>query len=414
MKIDIKIPSPGESINEVTLTTWFVATGDYVEKNQEIAELESDKATLTLTAGASGSIALLVQAGETVAVGTVACTVDEEAKAPDKKQAKEQAATEPTKKTIPEAAVQSNAKKVEKTDDPTIKITPIAKEMLKEKGLSMEELLTKIHRIGSKELELILNHADTAETIKPIIHQERVEERVKMSPLRKKLSQRLVQVKNQTAMLTTFNEVNMLEVMKLRNQFKDEFQQKFGAKLGFMSFFTKAASIALQQHPSINSMIDGEEIIHFNYTDIGIAVQTPKGLMVPVIRNADKLTLAQTELEIARMAQKARDAKISLDEMSGGTFTITNGGVFGSLLSTPIINPPQSGILGMHAINERPVAENGQVVIRPMMYVALSYDHRLIDGKDSVGFLVKIKELIENPERMLFAGENPGKKLILG
>jgi 2-oxoglutarate dehydrogenase E2 component (dihydrolipoamide succinyltransferase) len=245
-------------------------------------------------------------------------------------------------------------------------------------------------------------------------NEPRNEERKKMSPLRKKLSQRLVQVKNQTAMLTTFNEVNMKPVMDLRNKYKDEFQAKFGVKLGFMSIFTKAASIALQTHPSLNSMIDGEEIVNFNYTDIGIAVQTPKGLMVPVIRNTDKLSLAAIELEIANMAKKAREAKISLDEMSGGTFTITNGGVFGSLLSTPILNPPQSGILGMHNIIDRPIAENGLVVIRPMMYVALSYDHRLVDGKDSVGFLVKLKELIENPELMLLDGKDPLEKLVLG
>ncbi len=411
MKIEIKIPSPGESITEVQLSSWFVANGDFVERNQEIAELESDKATLTLTASSAGSIAILVQAGETVSVGSIACTIDADtvgvSKNPEQKQIE-------NKKTIIESSGvevslnQSNDKVAEQS----IKITPVAKEMLKEKGVSREELLTKMQRIGSKEVDFILKYQESAHS--GALKQERTEERVKMSPLRKKLSQRLVQVKNQTAMLTTFNEVNMTQVMRLRNAYKEEFQQKFGEKLGFMSFFTRAATIALQLHPSINSMIDGEDIIHFTYSDIGIAVQTSKGLMVPIIRDCDKLTLAQTELEIARMAQKARDAKISLDEMSGGTFTITNGGVFGSLLSTPIINPPQAGILGMHAINDRPVAENGQVVIRPMMYVALSYDHRLVDGKDSVGFLVRIKELIENPERMLFDGVDAGKKLILG
>jgi len=413
MKIEIKIPSPGESITEVQLSSWFVANGDVVERNQEIAELESDKATLTLTAEASGSIAILVQAGETVSVGSIACTIDSDAVGMSKNT--EQKPVENKNIPIKSSGEEANQIRIaEKEAEHAIKFTPVAKEMLKEKGVSMEELLSKMQRIGSKEVEFILNSQDSPERNFNALKQERAEERVKMSPLRKKLSQRLVQVKNQTAMLTTFNEVNMTEVMRLRNAYKDEFQQKFGTKLGFMSFFTRAAAIALQLHPSLNSMIDGEEIIHFTYSDIGIAVQTPKGLMVPVIRDADKLSLAQTEQEIARMAQKARDAKISLDEMSGGTFTITNGGVFGSLLSTPIINPPQAGILGMHAINERPIAENGQVVIRPMMYVALSYDHRLVDGKDSVGFLVKIKELIENPERMLFDGVDVGKKLILG
>ncbi|MFA6401647.1 MAG: 2-oxoglutarate dehydrogenase complex dihydrolipoyllysine-residue succinyltransferase [Salinivirgaceae bacterium] len=413
MKIEIKIPSPGESITEVQLSSWFVANGDFVERNQEIAELESDKATLTLTASDTGSIAILVQAGETVSVGSIACTIDVNAVGVSKKPEQKKVDTEKTSNESSGVEV-SLLQSKDKVAEQSIKITPVAKEMLKEKGVSMEELLTKMQRIGSKEVEFILNYQDSPQSNSGALKQERTEERVKMSPLRKKLSQRLVQVKNQTAMLTTFNEVNMTEVMRLRNTYKEEFQQKFGAKLGFMSFFTRAAAIALQLHPSINSMIDGEEIIHFTYSDIGIAVQTPKGLMVPVIRDCDKLTLAQTELEIARMAQKARDAKISLDEMSGGTFTITNGGVFGSLLSTPIINPPQAGILGMHAINDRPVAENGQVVIRPMMYIALSYDHRLVDGKDSVGFLVKIKELIENPERMLFDGVDAGKKLILG
>jgi len=384
-----------------------------VERNQEIAELESDKATLTLTAEASGSIAILVQAGETVSVGSIACTIDSDAVGMSKNT--EQKPVENKKIPIKSSGEEANQIKIaEKEAEHAIKFTPVAKEMLKEKGVSMEELLSKMQRIGSKEVEFILNSQDSPQSNFNALKQERAEERVKMSPLRKKLSQRLVQVKNQTAMLTTFNEVNMTEVMRLRNAYKDEFQQKFGTKLGFMSFFTRAAAIALQLHPSLNSMIDGEEIIHFTYSDIGIAVQTPKGLMVPVIRDADKLSLAQTEQEIARMAQKARDAKISLDEMSGGTFTITYGGVFGSLLSTPIINPPQAGILGMHAINDRPIAENGQVVIRPMMYVALSYDHRLVDGRDSVGFLVKIKELIENPERMLFDGVDAGKKLILG
>lgn len=410
--IDIKIPSPGESISEVTIATWFVKTGDYVEQNREIAELESDKATLTLNAEQSGIITILAQEGDTVEVGSVACTIDASAKAPEVSAEK---ATEKVDNTIgaPKSEIKKEA--VDSKLEDYIKLTPVAKKMLEEKGISTEEFLKKLHRITSKEVDSVLNYKEDSFESMPVSKNEpRNEERKKMSPLRKKLSQRLVQVKNQTAMLTTFNEVNMKPVMDLRNKYKDEFQAKFGVKLGFMSIFTKAASIALQKHPSLNSMIDGEEIVNFNYTDIGIAVQTPKGLMVPVIRNTDKLSLAAIELEIAGMAKKAREAKISLDEMSGGTFTITNGGVFGSLLSTPILNPPQSGILGMHNIIDRPIAENGLVVIRPMMYVALSYDHRLVDGKDSVGFLVKLKELIENPEFMLLDGKDPLEKLVLG
>ena len=405
MKIEIKIPSPGESISEVQLTTWFVADGDFVEKNQEIAELESDKATLTLNASESGQINILIPEGGTIAVGSIACLIDTDAKNSNTN------TTSQVKKAEEPAATHKPVLEQEETQH-ALKVTPLAKEVLKEKGVSVEELLMKAHRIGVKEVEALLAQDSTPAEV-PIRH-ERSENRVKMSPLRKKLSQRLVQVKNQTAMLTTFNEVNMQPVMSLREQYKDGFQQKFGVKLGFMSFFTKAASIALQKFPNINSMIDGDDIISFNYTDIGIAVQTPKGLMVPILRNCHEMPLPQIELAIARMAQKAREAKISLGEMSGGTFTITNGGVFGSLLSTPIINPPQAGILGMHNILERPIAENGQVVIRPMMYIALSYDHRLVDGKDSVGFLVKIKELIEHPERMLLNGDDPAQKLILG
>lgn len=410
--IDIKIPSPGESISEVEIATWFVSNGDYVEKNQEIAELESDKATLTLIAEDSGVITILAQDGETVEVASVACTIDTSAKAPEGKVKKMDAKVEEKTTDIPEEKNLSNKSDSVKTD---LKITPVAKEILKEKGISTVEFLSKLHRITSKEVDMVLSADEQGVSSSALpINTERKLDRAKMSSLRRKLSQRLVKVKNETAMLTTFNEVDMKPVMDLRSKYKAEFQEKFGVKLGFMSFFTKAASIALQAHPNVNSMIDGEEIVSFNYTDIGIAVQTPKGLMVPIVRDVDKLTLSETELAIANMAQKARNAKISLDEMSGGTFTITNGGVFGSLLSTPILNPPQSGILGMHNIVERPIALNGQVVIRPMMYIALSYDHRLVDGKDSVGFLVKLKELIENPARMLFNGAHPVEKLILG
>ncbi len=408
MIIDIKIPSLGESISEVELTTWFVSNGDYVEQDQEIAELESDKATLTLSADKAGVINIIANEGDTIDVGNVACTIDTAQARPEGNESK------PVEKKE-EKATPAEESKATNTD--AVKFTPVAKQMLDNENISTADFLNKVKRITSKEVVFVLAQKEESHTnsVKPQQHSEpRSEERKKMSSLRKKLSKRLVQVKNQTAMLTTFNEINMQQVMDMRSKYKAEFAEKFGAKLGFMSFFTKAASIALQYHPNINAMIDDEEIVSFNYTDIGIAVQTPKGLMVPVVRDVDKLSLAETELAIAAIAKKAREGKISLDEMSGGTFTITNGGVFGSLLSTPILNPPQSGILGMHNIVERPIAENGQVVIRPMMYVALSYDHRLVDGKDSVGFLVKLKELIEQPEKMLFGGAEPGEKLILG
>jgi len=408
--IDIKIPSPGESISEVELAKWFVNNGDFVEKNQAIAELESDKATLTLVADVSGTITFIAQEGEVVEVGSAACIIDTSSTAPISNVEKPAQIKE---KKIVTLEVEQKKESPEIKTESNIKITPVAKQILDEKGISTEEFLNKLHRITAKEVEMVLAYQEDSKRDLPLVKNEpRESERKKMSALRKKLSQRLVQVKNQTAMLTTFNEVNMQAVMDLRNQYKTEFQAKFGVKLGFMSFFTKAASIALQYHPSINSMIDGEEIVSFNYTDIGIAVQTPKGLMVPVVRNVNTLSLAQTELEIAELAAKARDGKITLDEMSGGTFTITNGGVFGSLLSTPILNPPQSAILGMHNIVDRPIAENGQVVIRPMMYIALSYDHRLVDGKDSVGFLVKVKQMIENPETMLYEGNSLDKVLI--
>lgn len=407
MIIDIKIPSPGESINEVELTTWFVNDGDFVEKDQEIAELESDKATLTLSADKAGVIAIVANEGDTLEVGFVACSIDTDKPRPEGAPAPPPSTKETNNKDTHEKT-DANPNKEE------LKITPVAKKILDDKGISEADFLSKLKRITSKEIDLVLSFNENDKVAAPQTSKERSTERTKMTPLRKKLSKRLVQVKNQTAMLTTFNEVNMASVMQLRSAYKNQFQEKYGTKLGFMSFFTKAASIALQHHPNINAMIDDEEIVKFSYNDIAIAVQTPKGLMVPVVRNVNELNLAETELEIARLAKKAREAKISLDEMSGGTFTITNGGVFGSLLSTPIINPPQSGILGMHNIVERPIAENGQVVIRPMMYIALSYDHRLVDGKDSVGFLVKLKELIEQPEKMLFNGENIAEKLILG
>lgn len=400
--IEIKIPSPGESITEVELTTWFVLDGDFVEKNQELAEIESDKATLTITATEAGILSIKIKEGTTAQVGQVACEISPSA--PHSKSDKN--ALKQIKSDQQEIVITET-----ETTKSTVKFTPVAKKMLNAAGVSEEEFLSDIKRFTSKEVGFILNQRKNDSAIKKTIASE---ERTPMSNLRKKISQRLVQVKNETAMLTTFNEINMHRLIELRASYKDAFFTKYGIKLGYMSFFTKAAAISLKQHPTINAMIDGDVIVRFNYADIGIAVQTPKGLMVPVVRQVNQLTVGQIEQEIARLADKARSSKISLDEMSGGTFSITNGGVFGSLLSTPIINPPQSAILGMHNIVERPIAENGQVVIRPMMYVALSYDHRLVDGKDSVTFLRKIKTLIEQPELMLFEDDEPAKTLILG
>lgn len=406
--LEIKIPSPGESISEVEIANWFVADGDIVEKEQEIAEIESDKATLTLVADEGGKISIKAQEGETVAVGAVACTIDTSfagevpSAVPASKEKKPK-----QEKTTTAAPVQSS----EEFKD--VKISPVAKKLMEENQLSVDDVIAGLQRLSKKDIEQVVTNKSVAPAAltqtEPV---SRDIDRKKMSNLRKKLSARLVSVKNETAMLTTFNEVDMSVVMQLRKKYQKQFVETHDIKLGFMSFFTKAVSIALKAHPSVNSMIDGDEIITPNYMDVAMAVQTPKGLMVPVIRDTQNLGLADIERELMRLANKARTGKINLDEMTGGTFTITNGGVFGSLLSTPIINPPQSGILGMHNIVERPVAVNGKVEIRPMMYIALSYDHRVIDGKDSVGFLVKIKELIENPHRMITQGQDPDNLLL--
>ncbi len=413
MLIELKVPTPGESITEVEIGKWLVADGDHVLKNQEVAEIESDKATLSLTASESGQIKILVPEGDRIAVGTVACTIDSSA-----------AASEPTKVT---AAVSTPEKTVAapvhekvipeiatKPVETNIKVTPVAREMMEEYHLSMEDVLSGLHRISKGDIEAVLSLPRQENPI--VLSDERAvsrnEKREKMTSLRRKLSERLVAVKNETAMLTTFNEIDMSRVMDMRTKLQNKFVEKYGLKLGFMSLFTKAVAEAMQFHPAINSQISGEEIVTPEFVDVGIAVQTPKGLMVPIVRNAESKTIAAIELEIKELAEKARTRKISVEELTGGTFTITNGGTFGSLLSTPIINPPQSAILGMHNILDRPVAVNGQVVIRPMMYVALSYDHRIIDGKDSVGFLVKVKELIENPERLLTNGRNPEEVLL--
>lgn len=415
MIVEVKIPSPGESITEALLASWLIADGDYVEKDQELGEVESDKATLPLIAAESGQIKLVAQAGDTVKIGAVACTIDTSVSrphtatnvAPPIQKEEKPVITEepkaPEKKETPIPVTNATAEK--------IKVSPVAKKLMDENNLSVDDIIHGLKRIGKNEVELVINQKQQIPEEKAVVT-ERADDRKKMTPLRKKLSERLVAVKNQTAMLTTFNEVDMSEVMALRKKYQPQFEQKYGFKLGIMSFFTKAASLALKMHPNVNSMLDGDDIVSANYTDIAIAVQTDKGLMVPVLRSVENMSLADIEKGIADMAAKARAARLSIEEMSGGTFTITNGGVFGSLLSTPIINPPQSAILGMHNIVERPVAVNGQVVIRPMMYIALSYDHRLIDGKDSVGFLVHVKQFIENPVKLLFAGNEPEKVLL--
>lgn len=420
---EYKIPTPGESITEVEVARWMVEDGAYVNKDDELAEVESDKATLLLVAEESGVISIKVSAGQTVAVGSIAYTIDLSAAAPEVMQTKKEPeanhvtdqtkdkqseVTEEKKTDISEMKVQSGFEQV--------KITPVAAEVMKENDLSIEDVINGLRRLTKSDVFAAMNQPKQTATEKHVLTSHRAlgrnAERSKMTMLRRKLSERLVSIKNETAMLTTFNEIDMSTLMELRQQVQARFSEKYGFKLGFMGFFAKAVAIAARQYPIVNSMIDGDEIVSPSYVDIGIAVQSPKGLMVPNIRNAEAKTVAQIEAEIKNMAQKARDKQITIEELSGGTISITNGGVFGSLLSTPIINPPQSAILGMHNIVDRPVAVKGQVVIRPMMYVALSYDHRLIDGKDSVGFLVKVKELIENPLNLALEGHDAASVML--
>lgn len=405
---EFKIPTPGESINEVEIAHWMVEDGSFVEKNDELAEVESDKATLLLVAEVSGIISIKAQIGDTVKVGSIAYTIDTSVKG--EKKAKK---TEPIRKEVDKA--QNDAIKIEthgSDKGKNVKITPVAEEIMKENNLNVEDIINGLRRITKNDVELVINSVSNSQAKNNIEYNSRDVERTKITMLRRRLSERLVSVKNETAMLTTFNEVDMKTVMHLRNELQPRFVEKHGFKLGFMGFFTKAVSIAAQLFPNVNSQIEGDEIVSPSYVDVGIAVQTPKGLMVPNIRNAESKSIAEIERNIKELAEKARTKRISVEELSGGTISITNGGVFGSLLSTPIINPPQSAILGMHNIVERPVAIDGKVVIRPMMYIALSYDHRIIDGKDSVGFLKTVKDLIENPERMLFKGIDPISKLL--
>ncbi len=406
MIIEIKAPRPGESVSEVEIAGWLADDGDIVFKDQEIAEIESEKATLPLIAEETGQLHILKSEGERVSVGTVVGTIDTSKKGDAGMKVKTKSEPEiPVKKSIPEKERSKEAGQEEEVLSATkkdeyakVKITPLAARMMKEYNLSVGDVINGLKKITSNDIRS-LKGREVKET--PSLHKTRKgsrnENRTRISLLRKKLSERLVAVKNETAMLTTFNEVDMSRVISLRQQHQDDFMKAHGIKLGFMSFFTKASAIALIDFPMVNSRIEGEEIITPSYCDIGIAVQTEKGLMVPVIRNAEVLSLPEIEKEIDVLAGKARNNRLSIEEMNGGTFTITNGGIFGSMMSTPIINPPQAAILGMHRIAERPVVIEGRIVVRPMMYLALSYDHRIIDGRDSVGFLVRIKEIIENP-----------------
>ena len=393
MLLEMLVPSPGESISEVEIAEWLVEDGDYVEKDQAIAEIDSDKATLELPAEQSGKIKIVVGEGETVAVGDVVCLIDTKDSQPST-----------SSKKINQNDSISSVKKAEEKTNKQVKLTPLADAIIKKNNLDQN------HVKGSGEdgkitKNDVLEMMNSSSNVKGRDYKSK-----KMSSLRRKIATRLVAVKNETAMLTTFNEVDMSAIMELRSEFKQKFIEKHEINLGFMSFFTKAVTQALLEFADVNAMIEGENIVHFNYMDIGIAVSAPKGLMVPVVRNAQELTFKDIESEIKRLAIKARDGKITVDEMLGGTFTITNGGVFGSMLSTPIINPPQSAILGMHNIVERPIAINGEVHVRPIMYVALSYDHRIIDGKSSVGFLCRVKECLEDPKQHLM--DNNVKKAL--
>ncbi len=434
MLIDIIVPEAGESITQVELARWLVTNGQYVEKDQEIAEIDSDKATLTISATASGAISFKLEEGSETKPGEVIAIIDTEAEKPEKTAEQEKESlqddtkdSEAAKTTIDKPTSDSmvtNADtggddKPEKSLRQAITFSPQAKKTMDDMGVGLSDLSIRSDskRITKKDILVAIAGKTDAGNRAALADQQaslpqrwgggREEKRQKMSTLRRKIAERLVAVKNQTAMLTTFNEVDMSAIMSLRATYQEAFIKKYGFKLGFMSFFTKALAESIPFFPAVNGYIDNNHIVIPDFADIGIAVSTPKGLMVPVIRNAEALTIAQLEEKIQEMAAKARDGKIDLEDLKGGTISITNGGIFGSMLSTPIINPPQSAILGMHNILDRPVVRNGQIVIRPMMYLALSYDHRIVDGKESVGFLVKVKEFIENPSRLLFKGEDP-------
>ncbi len=413
--IDIKVPAIGESISEVTLIKWLKHDGDYVDRDEVIAELESEKATFEVNAEKAGTLKTLGKEGDTLKIGQVLANIDETAAKPAAKPEEKKSATNgmpDASKVVAEkaAAVPEPVKAAGSSSSSDVKATPVAAAIITDKKVDKGSI------IPSGANGKIVKH-DVLEALsnpgrlpgKTLFGREVRKE--KMSNLRKTVSRRLVEAKNTTAMLTTFNEVDMTQVMALRSKYKDKFKEKHGVNLGFMSFFTKACCYALQEWPAVNAYIDGEEIVYHDYCDISIAVSAPKGLVVPVIRNAESLSMAEIEKKVVELAGKARDNKLSMEEMQGGTFTITNGGVFGSLMSTPIINIPQSAILGMHKIEERAVVVNGQVVIRSMMYLAVSYDHRIIDGRESVSFLVRVKELLENPDQLLF-GKDPVKALL--
>lgn len=421
--LEMKVPSPGESISEVEIAAWLVSDGDYVEKDQAIAEVDSDKATLELPAEESGIITLKAEEGDAVAVGAVVCLIDTSAEKP----AGFESSTDATPEVVVAAPAPVAAKAAAPSPDPVASTSSAtekksyaagipsiaAAKIMAENGVSSSQVAGtgKDGRITKQDVLAGMAAGFSNESTRGW-GGTRNQSREKMSMMRRKIAERLVAVKSETAMLTTFNEVDMKPIMDLRKKYKKAFSEHHEVNLGFMSFFTKAVTEALNLFPSVNAQMEGKEMILHDYADIGVAVSSPKGLMVPVVRNAEQMSLAEIEREIKRLAIKARDGKITPDEMNGGTFTITNGGVFGSMLSTPIINPPQSAILGMHNIIERPVAINGEVVIRPIMYVALSYDHRIIDGKESVSFLVKVKEMLENPERMLFGAKDPIEVLL--
>lgn len=388
MVLEMKIPSPGESITEVEISQWLVKDGDVVSKDQTIAEIDSDKATLDLPAEESGKITLKAEEGDLMAVGDIVCLIDTSVASDSKTLIKEPIINEVKEE-----------KKVDLVEAEEINITPLARNIASDKGIDINEIKAKGDKITKDDVLKVVPAMGSSND------QGRSENREKLSMLRRKVAERLVSVKNETAMLTTFNEADLSNIFELRKKYKEAFSQKHGVGLGFMSFFTKAVTRALKLYPDVNSMIDGNEKISFNYCDISIAVSGPKGLMTPILRNSQNLSFAAVEQEIKRLADHVRNKTITVDDLTGGTFTISNGGVFGSMLSTPIINPPQSGILGMHNIIQRPVAVDGKVEIRPMMYLALSYDHRIIDGNQSVGFLIAVKEGVEDPENILMDGK---------
>jgi len=416
--IELKVPSPGESITEVVIARWVKNTGDIVEKDDVLAEVDSDKATLTLNAEESGKIEVLAAEGDTVKVGQVVVKIDTsfkpEAKAQEVVSEKKEVVSE-KKAEIIASPTTNNASQTTSyaTGTPSV----AAAKIMAENNIQAGQLAGsgRDGRITKQDVLAALSNGlpTAAKVLSNSWQGGREKERAKMTSLRKTVAKRLVAVKNETAMLTTFNEVDMSAIYAIRAKYKDKFKEVYGTNVGFMSFFTKAVTEALYHYPAVNGMIDGEELVYNKYCDIGIAVSAPKGLMVPVLRNAELMSIADIEKGIKDLAVKARDGKLTIADMEGGTFTITNGGVFGSMMSTPIINPPQSAILGMHNVVDRPMAVNGQVVIRPMMYIALSYDHRIIDGRESVGFLVKVKEMLENPSRMLFGGKVP-EEILLG